>query len=910
MWERTMRLQYQTRLFVSAMILIVVLITAGQITHFSLAQSNMRDSLVAQNRQVLIHNHSLYRRIMDDASDQMDKMASDSYLNYEVRKLDDLSLGSGTKEEIDEQCNVILNQLRGNLATMDIYVVTSQRILRLSMENGVIKKQLYAMEFGTFFSLGSEEFAEGYNNIVDKDSMLDAEDARSAMLRELPAEGCYLVGIIPVEKALSMMNTKMAVYTKDGQLSLLLNMDLPPYTMTGETLNQGDNYKKMLYRGEKITMTYYDDPVSGDRCVGVLDDSVFQKALQVALQRGVIASVFILLVSILIYYRWASAIMAPLDMFRHIVDTSFDISNIKRIDFEDYFPSGSYNIRVRLYGYFMSIVIPLTLSLVISYGFVSDQSIDRLSYHEQSMRYQLALEADMSLMEGYRLGYRIANDPAINQVLIENIMEHQAIILGNDDKNKISHILLNHTYFGQALKQVVILNNEMNTLYRSNAHRDTLALDSTHGTPFWQIADGDRLLWQQNISQLIDQGDGTYLDEVKGRMVLTYSQSLFNDVVLGSEEVYILDSIGGILPLQSRGKYTNDVSSFMNRSLSAGNSFEVTKEDVRLQVHVMEMYQKGWRVLTVSPKQRGIWFQTVIQQGWIYLILLSACLLIALILGALATETILRPIRRLRTAISVDDVQARLDETLYGRNEFSILAKRYNKMMDRLNVYAQSLQKEEQQRHQLENRRREAEIIALQTQINPHFLYNIFTSIAVLIRSGRTDEAAQMVMDTGNLMRLGVYRGSLMVPLSEEISHVEHYMKLQRIRYLHRVDLHIDCDEELCNHKVVKFILQPVVENAIEHGLEDEESHLDIHIHAYRQDESLYIEVEDDGVGIDEIALRERQKMLDSFRRVSQLGLLNVHERIRLNCGKAYGIELKKSQLGGLKVILHLPAKP
>ena len=229
-------------------------------------------------------------------------------------------------------------------------------------------------------------------------------------------------------------------------------------------------------------------------------------------------------------------------------------------------------------------------------------------------------------------------------------------------------------------------------------------------------------------------------------------------------------------------------------------------------------------------------------------------------------------------------------------------------MSEQVNEYAKEQKLLEAQRREQEKKRKDAEMLTLQTQINPHFMYNIFSSIAVLIRTGQTEKATQMVMYTGNLMRMGLYRGHVMISLKEEIEHVSQYIKIQQIRYNNCMEVNINIEESLMNLKVVKFILQPIVENAIEHNvgyLEDRT--LQININAHKKDEFLIIEIEDNGLGVNPDKIEKLQKSVNNFDMSNHLGLANINERIKLNCGIEYGVVLKNIEERGLRVELILP---
>lgn len=147
-----------------------------------------------------------------------------------------------------------------------------------------------------------------------------------------------------------------------------------------------------------------------------------------------------------------------------------------------------------------------------------------------------------------------------------------------------------------------------------------------------------------------------------------------------------------------------------------------------------------------------------------------------------------------------------------------------------------------------------------------------------------------------------------MIPLKEEIEHVAQYINIQQIRYNNCMKVNINIDETLMQLKVVKFILQPIVENAIEHnvGYFDDRD-LKIDINAFKKDDKLIIQVIDNGRGLEEEKTQKLQESINNFDMSNHLGLANINERIKLNCGNEYGITLDNNAQNGLEVELALP---
>ena len=199
-----------------------------------------------------------------------------------------------------------------------------------------------------------------------------------------------------------------------------------------------------------------------------------------------------------------------------------------------------------------------------------------------------------------------------------------------------------------------------------------------------------------------------------------------------------------------------------------------------------------------------------------------------------------------------------------------------------------------------------AQICALQTQINPHFLYNTLESIgnaAALLVKG-DNKVTEMIYALGLLMRISLAGENYLVPLEEELRHVELYVKLVDFRFRGRIRMHMEIPKELKQEKIVKLTLQPLIENAIEHGLARKRSQGDIWVKAEKIGSQNYIHVIDNGDGISEEKLAALQELLQesSIGSGRHIGLRNVNQRLKLVFGEEFGLTVKQMDEGGMCV--------
>lgn len=240
-----------------------------------------------------------------------------------------------------------------------------------------------------------------------------------------------------------------------------------------------------------------------------------------------------------------------------------------------------------------------------------------------------------------------------------------------------------------------------------------------------------------------------------------------------------------------------------------------------------------------------------------------------------------------------------------GRNdELDEISQRFNQMCEELMSYINQV-------YVSEIKQKHAELVAFQAQINPHFLYNTLEAIRMRAMTQGAPDAGEMAYVLGNLFRYAV-KSDTIVTLEDEIDYCRQFLELYRIRYKDKIDYRITIDEKLKSSQLFKLTLQPLLENAIVHGIRSSGHPNLITISAYVVEDpsSLIVEVADNGKGMDSEklkAVRETLACTDSELASQSLGLRNVHERIRLMHGNAYGLSIDSRRAEGTVVRVSLP---
>jgi two-component system sensor histidine kinase YesM len=235
-----------------------------------------------------------------------------------------------------------------------------------------------------------------------------------------------------------------------------------------------------------------------------------------------------------------------------------------------------------------------------------------------------------------------------------------------------------------------------------------------------------------------------------------------------------------------------------------------------------------------------------------------------------------------------------------SNNEFGYLYKRFNDMVKNLNMLIDQVynQKILMQR---------AELKHLQSQINPHFLYNSFFMINTMARIG-DENLIPFTKHLGEYFRFVTRNSMDNIPLEEEINHAKVYTEIQLMRFSKRLQIHFaDCPERFKDIKVPRLILQPIIENAFEHGIEKKSSSGLLLVNFEGNEKELRIIVEDNGCDIEDSELEKLQNSLENSKEaIETTGLINIHRRMKLVFGEESGLTVSRSVLGGLKVILKI----
>lgn len=353
------------------------------------------------------------------------------------------------------------------------------------------------------------------------------------------------------------------------------------------------------------------------------------------------------------------------------------------------------------------------------------------------------------------------------------------------------------------------------------------------------------------------------------------------------------------------------VDTIPNEWLEGKRSGTFSKEVQSQQLQFI--YQKSpysnWTTVGVFPTEESIFEIREIQ--FYLVIFVFIILLFGIPVSYFLSNSISKPIGQLMKFMrKAEGGELGVRYTEKRDDEIGMLGRSFNKMIKQINELLRLTERHERQK-------REAEFRSLQANINPHFLYNTLDTIQWMARKQKAIDIAEVVESLAKLFRIGLSKGRDMIPLDKEIEHIESYLKIQQTRYREKLQYQIEVDESVSSLYVLKFILQPLVENAIYHGIKERRGPGQIIVSAQQNNKILRLTIQDNGAGMPESRLHEiRAALRDAVRRTENqgevkdkkgYGILNVQARIVLAFGDRYGITIESKEKVGTTLELVLP---
>lgn len=397
--------------------------------------------------------------------------------------------------------------------------------------------------------------------------------------------------------------------------------------------------------------------------------------------------------------------------------------------------------------------------------------------------------------------------------------------------------------------------------------------------------------------------------KVEGLLVIDLNYDVINDlcesITLGNKGyVYIIDRKGEIVYHPQQQLILSGVKKELLKEVSnGGTSISHTDENGENKIYTpFHSNKTGWTIVGVVYTSELAGDEKEVRTMYIG----AACTLIlfASILAVLLSARITRPIKQLQAAMK--EVQQGKFEQVYidtgGENEISSLTRSFNKMTERIDELMKNNRKEQAEK-------RKSELKALQSQINPHFLYNTLDSIIWLIETEDLSQAIKMTSVLARFFRQAIGNSKIYVSVWQELEYTRNYLLIQQMRYKDKVAFRIQVDEDVMECAIVKLVLQPLVENALYHGLKYKTTQGNIIITGGREGDLVILKIQDDGAGMSKEALASVFQKKASDKRHNGVGMKNIEDRLKMHYGPDYGLFVESEEGRGTIVTVTIPYK-
>ena len=531
---------------------------------------------------------------------------------------------------------------------------------------------------------------------------------------------------------------------------------------------------------------------------------------------------------------------------------------------------------------------------------------------------QKLMEQTAESVENYLINMRQISDAAYYYVIKENDLSgnideiHKGMnLLYEANKDKLRSIAVYNKYGSLMAAEPVATQkeepdvtkqewfiqamNRMENIHFSTPHVQNLFDDGTY-----------RYYWVISASRVVELTNGT--ESQTGVLLVDMDYSGISRMMEqinasgNGQYYYLCDGNGNIIYHPHQVQLDNGMQSESSVKAAASDEkiYDEYMEGVHRKVIVNSISYTGWKLVGVMPYSIFTTRMADIKQFVLVVSLLMAMMLE--LINQVVSVRISSPIMKLNNSVNKYEEGKEPHIYIGGSEEIRHLGKSIQES------YKQNLSLMKRVVWE-QNERRKSELDVLQSQINPHFLYNTLDSITWMIEGEKNEEAAFMITQLAKLFRISLSKGHTIISIRDELQHAQSYMNIQKIRYKNKFEVVFDIDPEILDHCVVKLVLQPILENAINYGIREMDGCGIINICGKKADDRIILSVSDNGMGIPDDEIGFLLKDTNRIRkRGSGVGLVNVNNRIKILFGGQYGLYIESELDEGTTVYINIPA--
>lgn len=585
-----------------------------------------------------------------------------------------------------------------------------------------------------------------------------------------------------------------------------------------------------------------------------------------------------------------------------------------------WFSEWKYSIRGRLLAHFTVLFLLVIGSMVFFYHISINITYDTATESVKNTIRQVNTDTNRVLSNALDQAKQVARDAEIQATLRKPLPETEQTLY--KQRVQYNYILYDRNRFVDDINGIFVLGDN-GAIYRSTRYglREKEFLDKD-----WYkiVMETGEVLWMpphfgSNIVNNLDDSTISVVVPIKDRASTRILGVVVVDILTEELEqvkdsglvfkgtTYILDEKNKIIYTNANesARETEAISRAVAESTLSSNSWT---KDIRIDgdkylVSVAELSDSGWKVMGLISYEE-MYAKVRVLRNSIFIVI-GVFAIIAIAFAVIGSNQVSKPIREIRTTMKeVEKGNFSVRVEYGGKDEVGELVHSFNHMVLKIN---QLIEREQENQKKLN----QAEFKALQSQINPHFLYNTLDSIIWMVRMNRLEKLEEMITSLTNFLRIGLSRGRSEITLEEELKHVGNYVAIQKIRYAKLLSYEVDVPEDLKKYYVIKMILQPIVENALYHGIKEKGVPGLIRVSMEATEEEILITVTDNGMGMKPEKLREIENMMEKGIDFdpNAYGVINVQRRIQTTYGSRYGLHFESEYTMGTRVYVTLPKK-
>ncbi len=562
----------------------------------------------------------------------------------------------------------------------------------------------------------------------------------------------------------------------------------------------------------------------------------------------------------------------------------------------------------------------ISISIMLVLGIVMYLRFSTVSRQEMIQSTQKLMEQTGENLEDYLVSMRQISDAAYYDVIKENDLTSQnkdiqrgMNLLYEANRDNLRSIAIYNNYGSLIAAEPVAAQKEDPDVTRQDWYVQAMdKMENMHfSTPHIQNLFDDTAFcyyWVISLSRVVELTDegvpqlGVLLVDMDYSSISRMMKQI--NTLNNSQYYYLCDNNGQIIYHPQQIQISNGICN-ENSEIAAqykDGVYDEVFEGEKRKIVVNTISYTGWRLVGVIPYTTFTHGMIGIRYFIVMIMLLMAMMLV--IINRVISVRISSPILELNDSVKEFEAGEKPEIYIGGPLEIRQLGHSIQRSYEQIDMLMKKIVWEQ-------NERRKSELEALQSQINPHFLYNALDSITWMIEGKRNDDAAFMISQLAKLFRISLSKGHTIISVKDELQHAESYMNIQKVRYKDSFSVTFDVEPSIYTCCTVKLILQPILENAINYGVGGMDDCGEIRVTGLRKDGKIILSVTDNGIGIPE---DEVKLLLTDNNRVhkkgSGVGLVNVNNRIQVLFGKEYGVIVESEPDEGTNVSICIPAVP